>query len=83
MNYSRPWMFAGLALMAAGAIMLWQQGRQPSAQAEPPKPAAGRSYQWKDLFDGKTLTGWKADAVRRRGQSLRQGRHGSSWKWAT
>ena len=25
MNYSRPWMFAGLALMAAGAVMLWQQ----------------------------------------------------------
>ncbi len=37
MTYSRPWMFTGLALMAAGAVMLWQQGRQPAALAEPPK----------------------------------------------
>ncbi|MCD4727038.1 MAG: DUF1080 domain-containing protein, partial [Pirellulales bacterium] len=26
MNYSRPWMFCGLALMVAGAVLLWQQG---------------------------------------------------------
>ena len=59
MNYSRPWMLGGLALMAAGAILLWQQGRQPSAQADPPKPSAGDPYRWKELFDGKTLNGWK------------------------
>ncbi len=26
MNYSRPWMFCGLAMMVAGAVLLWQQG---------------------------------------------------------
>lgn len=68
MNYSRPWMFSGLTLMALGAFLMWQQGQQPRAQAEPPKsseqPAAGKPspkdpYAWKDLFDGKTLAGWK------------------------
>lgn len=58
MTYSRPWMFSGLALMAVGALMLWQQDRQPAALAEPPK-AATDPYRWKDLFDGKTLAGWK------------------------
>jgi hypothetical protein len=65
-------MFSGLAMMVAGAILLWQQGRQPSAQAEPPDTADHRQRQpangaakdagphaWKDLFDGKTLDGWK------------------------
>ena len=37
MNYSRPWMFSGLALMAAGAFLLWHQGPQPSALADQPK----------------------------------------------
>lgn len=60
MNYSRPWMFCGLALMVVGAVLLWQQGRQPSAQADPPKPPAEDSYRWKDLFDGKTLNRWKS-----------------------
>jgi hypothetical protein len=51
MTYSRPWMFLGLSLMAAGAILLCQQGCQPTLpdQSDP----------WKDLFDGKTLAGWK------------------------
>ena len=53
MTYSRPWMYAGLAMMAAGALMLWQQQSQPSAQAEPPKTPAADPYQWKDLFDGR------------------------------
>ena len=26
MNYSRPWMFCGLAMMVVGAVLLWQQG---------------------------------------------------------
>ena len=59
MNYSRPWMFGGLVLMATGALLLWQEGREPSARADPPKPSAGDLYRWKDLFDGKTLNGWK------------------------
>ena len=60
MSYSRPWMFAGLTLMATGAILLWQQDRQPVAQAEPPKNSAEDPSSWKELFDGKTLKGWKA-----------------------
>src|SRR3989304_3392188 len=60
MNYSRPWMYAGLAMMAAGALMLYQQQSQPSARAEPPKTPAADPVEWKDLFDGRTLTGWKA-----------------------
>ena len=59
MNYSRPWMLCGLALMAAGVFLLWQQDRQPGAQADPPKPSAVDPYRWKGLFDGKTLDGWK------------------------
>jgi hypothetical protein len=62
MTYSRPWMYCGLTFMAVGALLLWQQHYQPSAQAEPPKtPAkpAADPVQWKDLFDGKTLKGWK------------------------
>ena len=57
MTYSRPWMFCGLTLMAVGAVMLCQQGRQPRALADPPK--AADPYRWQDLFDGKTLAGWK------------------------
>ena len=60
MNYSRPWMYSGLTLIAVGLAMLWQQHRQPSAQAEPPKAADAKTYQWQELFDGKTLTGWDA-----------------------
>ena len=77
MAYSRPWMFAGLMLMAAGAVMLWRQDYRPTdrlaaepvaekdKQDRPPqKPEAGKSDKpaaaWKNLFDGKTLKGWKA-----------------------
>lgn len=62
MNYSRPWMYSGLVLMALGMAMLWHQGRQPAALAEPPKTAdqpADAASDWKSLFDGKTLDGWK------------------------
>jgi hypothetical protein len=59
MTYSRPWMCAGLAMIAAGGLMLYQQQSQPSAQAEPPKATAADATGWKDLFDGRTLTGWK------------------------
>lgn len=64
MNYSRPWMYTGLTLMAIGSLLLWQQGRQPLALAEPPKTAeqqktADDAADWKSLFDGKTLGGWK------------------------
>jgi hypothetical protein len=97
MTYSRPWMFFGLALMIAGAILLCRQNgdrslaqqprepneqekvRQKSPAATKPdaKPAATKpdakkldakkpdakkpaTPKWKNLFDGKTLTGWKA-----------------------
>ena len=60
MTYSRPWMYAGLAMMAAGAIMLCQQQSPPSAQAEPPKTPAADPYQWKEPLRRPTLTGWKA-----------------------
>ena len=75
MNFSRPWMFAGLTFMAAGGVMLVLQNVYPQAVAQPPKsesPAGGGDAQraakpapeaakiaWKDLFDGKTLAGWK------------------------
>ncbi|MCG2682450.1 MAG: DUF1080 domain-containing protein [Planctomycetales bacterium] len=32
MNYSRPWMFCGLALMVAGAVLLWRQGNFSAGQ---------------------------------------------------
>jgi hypothetical protein len=53
-------MYGGLAVMAAGAIMLYQQQSQPRAWAEPPKNAPADADQWKSLFDGKSLAGWKA-----------------------
>ncbi len=65
MMYSRPWMYAGLTIMAAGAFLLWQQDQQPIAWAEPPQKAEqpqkaeADKEGWKSLFDGKTLTGWK------------------------
>jgi hypothetical protein len=49
-------MLAGLTLMAAGLILLGQQGCRPNAPAVRPRSAET----WKDLFDGKTLAGWKA-----------------------
>lgn len=55
-------MFTGLALMAAGAALLSMrsdaivgQESPPAANAEQKQPAAD----WKSLFDGKTLEGWK------------------------
>jgi hypothetical protein len=74
MSYSRPHMFFGLALMAAGALLFAQQGCRPKGH-EPAQGAAGRRLNiepaenrqesppaagWKSLFDGKTLAGWKA-----------------------
>jgi hypothetical protein len=46
--------------MAAGAILLWQRNNQPAALAEPPKSTAADARDWRDLFDGRTLTGWRA-----------------------
>jgi hypothetical protein len=101
MTYSRPHMLCGLALMAAGAVLLAQQGCQPNEQPaakqgesmpccpSKDKPAGDRRQEspptktkkphdessakedkspakekakeeWKSLFDGKTLAGWKA-----------------------
>lgn len=66
MTYSRPWMCAGLTLVVAGASLLWYEQRQPEAQAAPPKASALSKtppldpHRWQDLFDGKTLGGWKA-----------------------
>ena len=73
MTYSRPWMFLGLALMAAGAVLLCRTGndrslaQQPKDSGRPQSPAATKPDdkksatppKWTDLFDGKTLTGWK------------------------
>jgi hypothetical protein len=71
MNYSRPWMLAGLAMIAAGAALLCHQGcvrgtPPPVPAKAPPAPAADAaqkplavSPQWQELFDGKTLDGWK------------------------
>jgi hypothetical protein len=74
MTHSRPWMLVGLSLMAAGAILLCRQGddrllaQQPAEKARPQLPPAAKPEakkppsppKWKELFDGKTLTGWKA-----------------------
>jgi hypothetical protein len=61
MTYSRPWMFAGLTFMTLGAGLLWLQEYQRAAWAEPPvkKPSAPDPFAWKNLFDGKSLNGWK------------------------
>jgi hypothetical protein len=75
MTYSRPWMYSGLFLMTLGAASLLRQGPEPKAHAEPPtsqttQPAKSNSEpnsstrksepgEWRDLFDGKTLAGWK------------------------
>ena len=65
MTYSRPWMFLGLSFMAAGAILLCQQGCQPAHNSPLPQAGEGQGVRagdptpWKDLFDGKTLAGWK------------------------
>ena len=40
-----------------GVLLLWQRSDSPTARAEPPNPAAGEG--WKELFDGRTLNGWK------------------------
>ena len=89
MNYSRPWMFCGLTLMAAGVGMLWWQSGfsagQPSAEHVADRPSTPKTNErqkespatskkttplppvkslppltWTNLFDGKTLKGWKA-----------------------
>jgi hypothetical protein len=52
-------MYAGLMMMALGALLLWQQGRQPAALAEPTKPETSAKESWRSLFDGKTLDGWR------------------------
>jgi hypothetical protein len=86
-------MFSGLAMMAAGAVMLWQQSHQTVVLAEPPRPAeqqapgkasakpaagdaeASKDLGWKDLFDGKTLEGWKAPQFGGEGKvSVKDGR---------
>jgi hypothetical protein len=52
-------MYAGLTMITVGVLLLWHQGRQPTALAEPPKIASQTATDsWKNLFDGKTLTGW-------------------------
>jgi hypothetical protein len=78
MTYSRPHMLFGLALMAAGALLLVQQGGLPGQQQTTQKAAEGeasppshREIQkqksppekaGKSLFDGRTLAGWKTPA---------------------
>jgi hypothetical protein len=59
-TYSRPWMFLGMTLMAAGFLLLWQRNAALTARAEPPQSAPATANDgWKDLFDGRTLKGWK------------------------
>jgi hypothetical protein len=74
MNYSRPHMLLGLALMAAGAILFVQQGcgsKEPPAianagpgdagpKAVENRPAEPDTTAWQSLFDGRSLKGWKA-----------------------
>jgi hypothetical protein len=43
MQYSRPWMYAGLTLMAVGVFLLLKQGHEPVAMAEPPKDLSQNS----------------------------------------
>ncbi len=57
---------SALVLIVAAALLV-QPGCKPSeppAEQAPTKQAEltddEEAYQWKDLFDGKTLTGWKA-----------------------
>jgi hypothetical protein len=71
MNCLRPWMFAGPALIAVGASLLCHQGcvreappPAPRAEAQPaaqpaPQPLAAAPA-WQELFDGRSLDGWKA-----------------------
>jgi hypothetical protein len=48
---------ATLFTLALGLLLLANRaGAEPPGNAEPKKEAAG----WKDLFDGKSLDGWKA-----------------------
>jgi hypothetical protein len=75
MRYFRPWMPLHPSLAAVVAVTLVLQNFSPQAAAQPPKTqspnalgaakAAGKAVRegaqtaWKDLFDGKTLAGWK------------------------
>ena len=45
-------MLVGLALLWAGQVVSAAEAAKPAAKADPKA--------WKDLFDGKTLKGWKA-----------------------
>lgn len=49
-------MFCGLSLMIVGAAMLWQNRHSTAEQTEKQQQQPA----WKELFDGKTLEGWKA-----------------------
>jgi hypothetical protein len=69
MNYSRPWMYTGLSLMAIGAVMLWQQNDRSVATAEPtPSASTTKSNENASSKDEKTLskdekapaTAWKS-----------------------
>jgi len=43
MSYSRPWMFLGLTLMAAGTTLLCQQGCRPANDPKPEEPVTQAS----------------------------------------
>ena len=60
MNRSHPWMMFGLSLTIAGAVLLGRQSGERSLAQQPEEKAPTVPAVWKNLFDGKTLTGWKA-----------------------
>ncbi len=48
------------ALMVQAASVGQPKSEQSQQVPQPPKPQAEDPYAWKELFDGKTLKGWKA-----------------------
>jgi hypothetical protein len=73
MTRSRRWTVLAFSLMTAVAILFSRQGadrllaQQPAEKSPPQSPPAAKPedkkpapLKWKELFDGKTLKGWKA-----------------------
>ena len=71
--FRRPAVLVGFVLLILAALLLAQQVIRRAGGAEPDKPAQAKPqekeadqgkkkdpFAWQDLFDGKTLKGWKA-----------------------
>jgi hypothetical protein len=52
----------GVAVMVLALFVPWLRGESAAPAAEKPSKAPKDATAWKKLFDGKTLTGWKATA---------------------